>query len=93
MLMSAWVDASVDYWARELISIKMCFAEALIIHPRTPNRGLAMTNDVHQSNLPTKKSGAIGFDKFVIGILIFAFASLVIYQLFYCATCYGTSIH
>ncbi len=52
-----------------------------------------MTNDVHQSNLPTKKSGAFGSDKLVIGILIFGFASLVIYQLFYCASCYGTSIH
>ncbi len=52
-----------------------------------------MTNDVHQSNLPTKKSSAFGPDKLVIGILIFGFASLVIYQLFYCASCYGTSIH
>ena len=52
-----------------------------------------MTNDVNERNLPTKKSGAIGFDKVVIGFLILGFAALVIYQLFFCATCYGTSIH
>ena len=39
--------------------------------------------------VPVKKNGAIGFDKIVIGALIFGFASLVIYQLFYCATCCG----
>jgi hypothetical protein len=52
-----------------------------------------MANDVTEIHAPAKKSGAIGFDKIVIGALIFGFASLVIYQLFYCATCWGTSIH
>ncbi len=51
-----------------------------------------MTNHVTETNLSTKKSGVIGFDKIVIGILILGFATLVIYQLFFCATCYGTSI-
>jgi hypothetical protein len=57
------------------------------------NRGLAMTNHVTENNALTKKSNAVGFDKIVIGILILGFAALVIYQLFFCATCYGTSIH
>lgn len=52
-----------------------------------------MANNVSEGHVPVKKSGAIGFDKIVIGALIFGFASLVIYQLFYCATCWGTSIH
>ena len=52
-----------------------------------------MTNRVIESPAPAKKNGAIGFDKIVIGALIFGFASLVIYQFFYCATCWGTSIH
>jgi hypothetical protein len=52
-----------------------------------------MANHATESQVPAKKSGAIGFDKIVIGGLIFGFASLVIYQLFYCATCWGTSIH
>ena len=52
-----------------------------------------MTNDVHQNNLSTKKNGGIGIDKFVIGLLILGFGTHVIYQLFFCATCYGTSIH
>jgi hypothetical protein len=55
--------------------------------------GFAMADRVTESQVPAKKSGAIGFDKIVIGALIFGFASLVIYQLFYCATCWGTSIH
>lgn len=52
-----------------------------------------MTDRVTESHMPAKKSGSFGFDKIVIGALIFGFASLVIYQLFYCATCWGTSIH
>ena len=52
-----------------------------------------MTNHVTEANLPAKKRGTIGFDKFVIGILILGFAALVIYQVIFCSTCYGTSIH
>jgi hypothetical protein len=29
----------------------------------------------------------------VIGILILGFGALVIYQLFFCSTCYGSSLH
>jgi hypothetical protein len=82
-----------SWTAGNLISIKARFSEAPRLYARIANRGLAMTNDVHHSDLPTRKSGGIGFDKLVIGILISGFASLVFYQLFYCATCYGTSIH
>jgi hypothetical protein len=52
-----------------------------------------MTNDVkHESVAPMKKTGASGFDKFVIGIIILGFAALVIYQVFFCPTCYGSSL-
>ena len=52
-----------------------------------------MTNHVTENHSLTKKSGAIGLDKIVIGMLLLGFAALVIYQLFFCPTCYGTSIH
>jgi hypothetical protein len=48
-------------------------------------------NDVNEANSPTKKSGARRFDKYVIGIVILGFAALVIYQAFFCPTCYGIS--
>ena len=52
-----------------------------------------MTIQVNESNVAPKKTGAIGFDTVIIGSLILGFAALVIYQLFFCATCFGTSIH
>ena len=52
-----------------------------------------MTNNVNERHLLAKKSDAIGFDKFVIGSLVLGFAALVIYQVLYCATCYGASVH
>ena len=52
---------------------------------------LTVTHDVNEANLPTKKTGAIGFEKFVIGIVVLAFAALGIYQGFFCPTCYGIS--
>ena len=38
---------------------------------------------------PTKKSSTSGFDKFLFGILILGLAALVVYQVFFCPTCYG----
>jgi hypothetical protein len=48
-----------------------------------------MMNDANEGNAPTKKSGGIGFDKLVIGIVILCVAAGVIYQVFFCSTCYG----
>jgi hypothetical protein len=45
-----------------------------------------MTHDVNKTTSPKKKSGV---DKLVIAIMILGFASLGIYQVFFCPTCYG----
>jgi hypothetical protein len=49
----------------------------------------AMANDGNGANAPAKKSGAKGFDKIVIGIVVLGVAAALTYQVFFCSTCYG----
>jgi hypothetical protein len=42
---------------------------------------------------PAEKGSGHTTEKYVLGIIILGFAALVIYQVLFCATCYGTSIH
>jgi hypothetical protein len=48
-----------------------------------------VTNDVNEGNSATKISGTRGFEKVVIVIIIIGFAAGLIYQVFFCSTCYG----
>jgi hypothetical protein len=48
-----------------------------------------VTHDVNEGNSPANKTGAGGFEKFVIGIVILGIVAGLIYQVFFCSTCYG----
>lgn len=46
-------------------------------------------SDIVQNNSTPKKSGGISLQTVLIGIAVAAFAALIAYQMFGCATCYG----
>ena len=52
-----------------------------------------MTTDVEKKRDSAKKSGPSGMEKVMIGIVVLGFAALIIYQVYFCATCWGVSIH